>query len=73
MRGIFDKKLKEERGIDIREIEKNSYNNGYYDGNSDGQYEMQIEIAKKLKKANMKDEEIVEVTGISQEVLKDLS
>lgn len=73
MRGIFDKKLKEERGIDIREIEKSSYNNGYYDGNSDGQYEMQIEIAKRLKKANMKDEEIVEVTGISQEVLKDLS
>ena len=73
MRGIFDKKLKEESGIDIREIEKNSYSNGYYDGNSDGQYEMQIEIAKRLKKANMKDEEIVEITGISQEVLKDLS
>ena len=34
---------------------------------------MQIEIAKRLKKANMKDEEIVEITGISQEVLKDLS
>ena len=33
MRGIFDKKLKEERGIDIREIEKSSYNNGYYDNN----------------------------------------
>ena len=73
MRGIFDKKLKEERGIDIREIENNSYNNGYDDGKSDGEYEMQIEIAKKLKKANMKDEEIVEITGISQEVLKDLS
>ena len=72
MRGIFDKKLKEERGIDIREIEKTSYNNGYYDGNSDGQYEMQIEIAKRLKKANMEDVEIVEVTGISQEVLQDL-
>ena len=73
MRGIFDKKLKEERGIDIREIEKSSYNNGYYDGNSDGQYEMQIEIAKRLKKANLKDEEIVEITGISPQVLKDLS
>ena len=73
MRGIFDKKLKEERGIDIREIEKSSYNNGYYDGNSDGQYEMQIEIAKRLKKANMKDEEIVEITGISPQVLKDLN
>ena len=32
-----------------------------------------IEIAKRLKKANMKNEEIVEITGISQEVLKDLS
>jgi len=73
MRGIFDKKLKEERGIDIREIEKTSYNNGYYDGNSDGQYEMQIEIAKKLKKANLSNNEIVEITGISQEVLKDLN
>lgn len=73
MRGIFDKKLKEERGIDIREIEKTSYNNGYYDGNSDGQYEMQIEIAKKLKKANLSSNEIVEITGISQEVLKDLN
>ena len=73
MRGIFDKKLKEERGIDIREIEKNSYNNGYDDGKSDGEYEMQIEIAKKLKKANLSNNEIVEITGISQEVLKDLS
>ena len=73
MRGIFDKKLKEERGIDIREIEKTSYNNGYYDGNSDGEYEMQIEIAKKLKKANLSSNEIVEITGISQEVLKDLN
>ena len=73
MRGIFDKKLKEERGIDIREIEKTSYNNGYYDGNSDGQYEMQIEIAKKLKKANLSSNEIVEITGINPLVLKDLN
>lgn len=73
MRGIFDKKLKEERGIDIREIEKSSYNNGYYDGKSDGEYEMQIEIAKKLKKANLSSNEIVEITGISQEVLKGLN
>ena len=34
---------------------------------------MQIEIAKRLKKANMKNEEIVEITGISPQVLKDLS
>ena len=73
MRGIFDKKLKEERGIDIREIEKTSYNNGYYDGNSDGQYEMQIEIAKRLKKANLKDDEIAEIMDINPSVLKDLS
>ena len=73
MRGIFDKKLKEERGIDIREIEKSSYNNGYYDGNSDGQYEMQIEIAKRLKKANLKDDEIAEIMDINPSVLKDLS
>ena len=73
MRGIFDKKLKEERNINIKEIENNSYNNGYDDGKSDGEYEMQIEIAKKLKKANLSNNEIVEITGISPQVLKDLS
>ena len=73
MRGIFDKKLKEERNINIKEIENNSYNNGYDDGKSDGEYEMQIEIAKKLKKANLSSNEIVEITGICQEVLKDLN
>ena len=73
MRGIVDKKLKEERNINIKEIENNSYNNGYDDGKSDGEYEMQIEIAKKLKKANLSNNEIVEITGISQEVLKDLN
>lgn len=73
MRGIFDKKLKEERNINIKEIENNSYNNGYDDGKSDGEYEMQIEIAKKLKKANLSNNEIVEITGISPQVLKDLN
>ncbi len=34
---------------------------------------MQIEIAKKLKKANLSCNEIVEITGISPKVLKDLN
>ncbi len=73
MREIFDKKLKEERNINIKEIEINSYNNGYDDGKSDGEYYMQIEIAKKLKKANLSSNEIVEITGINPLVLKDLN
>lgn len=73
MREIFDKKLKEEKKIDIKKMEVASYNNGYNDGRSDGEYEMQIEIAKRLKDANLEDNEIVEITGISLESLKDLS
>ena len=34
---------------------------------------MQIEIAKRLKKANLSDNEIVEITGISPLELKDLN
>lgn len=34
---------------------------------------MQIEIAKRLKKANLKDDEIAEITDINPSVLKDLS
>lgn len=73
MKGIFNRKLKEERGINIEALEKASYDNGYDDGRSDGEYEMQIEIAKRLKKTNLSDKEIVEITNISPLELKDLN
>ena len=34
---------------------------------------MQIEIARRLKKANLKDDEIAEIMDINPSVLKDLS
>ena len=73
MRGIFNKKLKEEKGINIEEIEATSYDNGYDDGKSEGKDEMQIEIAKRLKKANLKDEDIAEITDINPSELKDVN
>ncbi len=72
MNGLFKKKLKEDRDINIEEIEVASYDNGYNDGKSDGEYEMQIEIVKRLKNANISDEDIIKITDISPLVLKDL-
>lgn len=57
----------------MEEIEKTSYDNGYDDGKSDGKYEMQIEIVKRLKKANIEDNLIVEITDINPLELKDLN
>ena len=65
--------MKEEKGINIEEIEKTSYDNGYDDGKSYGKYEMQIEIVKRLKKANIEDNLIVEITDINPLELKDLN
>lgn len=65
--------MREEKGINIEEIEKTSYDNGYDDGKSDGKYEMQIEIVKRLKKANIEDNLIVEITDINPLELKDLN
>ena len=42
-------------------------------GISDGDYDARIEIAKNLLKTKLSKHEILEVTGISIEVLKDLN
>ena len=59
-------------GINIEDIKKDNYNVGYNDGISDGKYDMQIEIVKRLKKANIDDDLIIEVTNINPLELKEL-
>ena len=66
-----DRELYELRLKAIRD-EMNIRYSGYVDGKAEGKNERNIEIAKKMLKKCMKIEDIIELTGLSQEEIAKL-
>ena len=67
-----DRELYELRLKAIRD-EMNIRYSGYVDGKIEGKNERNIEIAKKMLKKCMKIEDIIELTGLSQEEIEKLN
>lgn len=70
---IFKKNKDKTDFLSIEELKSEAYDKGYDNGISDGDYDARVEIAKNLLKTKLSKHEILEVTGISIEVLKDLN
>lgn len=70
---IFNRNLNKTADLSIDEIKSQYYDKGYDDGKSDGNYDARIDIAKSLLKTKLSKNEIVEITGISPDALKDLN
>ena len=70
---IFKKNLNKTADLSVDEIKSQYYDKGYDDGRSDGDYDARIDIAKSLLKTKLSKNEIIKITGISPEVLKDLN
>lgn len=70
---FFKREVDKSEDLSIEEQISLSYLKGYDDGISDGSYDARIGIAKLLLNTKLTKSEIAEITGISQEVLKDLN
>ncbi len=70
---IFKRKLNKSEDLSIEEIKSQYYEKGYDDGISDGDYDARIDIAKSLLKTKLAKNEIIKITGISPQVIKDLN
>ncbi len=70
---IFKRNLNKTADLSVDEIKSQYYDKGYDDGRSDGDYDARIVIAKSLLKTKLSKNEIIKITGISPEVLKDLN
>ena len=70
---LIKKKTNKTDSLNIELLKSEYYDKGYDDGISDGDYDARIEVAKNLLKTKLSKHEILEVTGISIEVLKDLN
>ena len=70
---IFKKNPSKDEHLSIEEIKSQYYEKGYDDGRCDGDYDARIDIAKSLLKTKLSKNEIIKITGISHEVVKDLN
>lgn len=70
---LIKKKTDKTDSLNIELLKSEYYDKGYDDGISDGDYDARIEVAKNLLKTKLSKHEILKVTGVSPQILKDLS